>query len=122
MPLKQESIKLMKDRFIDALESNLGIVMQASQACGISRMSHYKWIKEDEDYARRVNEIETVTLDFAEASLMKQIKEGNPTSTIFFLKTKGKKRGYTEEHTIRMSSEVILPEPPTPPEFDGDGI
>lgn len=46
-----------------------------------------------------------IALDFAESELFKQIKEGNITGVIFFLKTKGKKRGYIErsefDHTTK---------------------
>ena len=38
-----------------------------------------------------------IVLDFAESQLHKQIKDGNPSSTIFYLKTKGKNRGYYEK-------------------------
>jgi hypothetical protein len=37
-----------------------------------------------------------MTIDFAESQLHKQIKEGSTAATIFFLKTKGKQRGYVE--------------------------
>jgi hypothetical protein len=39
-------------------------------------------------------------LDFAEASLFKQIKEGNTPATVFFLKCKGKSRGYSDKSEI----------------------
>lgn len=86
----------IKKAMIAALEKSLGIVTTACRAVDMSRETHYRWMREDEDYAAAVNELENIALDFAESQLHKQIKDGNPTSTIFFLKTKGKKRGYME--------------------------
>ena len=37
------------------------------------------------------------TLDYAESKLLQSIRDGNVTSIIFYLKTKGKKRGYVEQ-------------------------
>ena len=56
--------------------------------------------KDDESFADKVKDIENVALDFAESQLHQQIKTGNSTATIFFLKTKGKKRGYVERQEI----------------------
>jgi hypothetical protein len=41
-----------------------------------------------------------IALDFAESSLHKQIQSGVPASTIFYLKTRGKGRGYIERQEI----------------------
>lgn len=95
-----------KNAMIIALESTLGLVTRACEIIGITRQAHYKWMREDEDYKKRVEEIENVALDFAESELHKQIKTGNATSTIFFLKTKGKKRGYVEK--IELDNNVSI--------------
>ena len=58
------------------------------------------WMENDSQYKKAVKDIENVALDFAESQLHQQIKGGNPTSTIFYLKTKGKKRGYIERQEI----------------------
>lgn len=89
-----------KKAMIDALEKSLGIVTSACKAVGISRETHYRWLREDEDYSTSVRSIEDIALDFAESQLHKQIKEGEVSSTIFFLKTKGKRRGYVERQEI----------------------
>ena len=90
----------LKKAMIEALEKSLGIVTTACKSVGIDRGTHYNWMKSDEDYAAAVLSIEDMTIDFAESQLHKQIKEGNSTSTIFFLKTKAKKRGYIERHEV----------------------
>jgi hypothetical protein len=54
----------------------------------------------DPEYKAAVDSIADVAIDFAESQLHKQIKEGNSTATIFFLKTNGKKRGYVERQEI----------------------
>ena len=91
---------ITKKAMIDALEKSLGIVTSACKAVGISRETHYRWLREDESYKQSVEDLANVALDFAESQLHQQIKGGNPTSTIFYLKTKGKKRGYVERQEI----------------------
>ena len=87
---------LKKDAVIKALESSLGIVTNACKAIDISRKTFYQWMKEDKEFAERVRNMSELALDFAETALLKNIKEGNPASIIFYLKTKGKERGYIE--------------------------
>ncbi len=89
-----------KKAMINALEKSLGIVTSACKAVGIARETHYRWMREDEDYSTLVKSIEDIALDFAESQLHKQIRDGEVSSTIFFLKTKGKRRGYIERQEI----------------------
>lgn len=89
-----------KTAMLKALEANLGIVTQSCSAVGISRQTHYNWLKDDKDYKKAVDELENVALDYAEGKLHSQITKENPTAIIFYLKTKGKKRGYIERQEI----------------------
>ena len=45
------------------------------------------------------------TLDFVESKLMKAIDDGNLTAIIFFLKTRGKSRGYSERSEFGRASD-----------------
>ena len=90
-----------KKAMLVALERGLGVVTTACKSVGISRETHYKWLKTDEDYKTKVEELANVALDFAETQLHQQIRGGNPTATIFYLKTKGKSRGYVERQEIQ---------------------
>jgi len=89
---------------LDALEKSLGVVTAACKAVGIGRTTHYLWMQEDAEYKAAVEGLSDVALDFAESQLHKQIKDGNSTATIFFLKTKGKKRGYIERQEVEVAS------------------
>ena len=90
-----------KKAILEALEQSLGVVTSACKKVGVGRTTFYGWLADDKEFAEAVKDIENVALDFAESQLHKQIKDGNPSSTIFYLKTKGKKRGYIE----RMETE-----------------
>jgi len=85
-----------KGAMLPALEKHLGVVTDSCQEAGICRTTHYRWLKEDPEYREAVDEIGDVSLDFAESKLLDQIRNGNTTATIFYLKTKGRKRGYIE--------------------------
>ena len=100
----------LKKAMLDALEKSLGIVTTAAKIAGIDRGSHYNWMKDDEQYKSDVEDIGNIVLDFAESQLHKQIKEGQQASTIFYLKTKGKKRGYIEAQEINFNAKKNLPE------------
>lgn len=94
---------------ITALEKTLGVVTQACQIANVARSTFYKWYQEDEAFKAKVDDMENIALDFVESKLHKQIEDGTPSSTIFYLKTKGKKRGYVErvEHDLTSKGEKI---------------
>ena len=89
-----------KELMLEALKKSLGIVTTACQNVGISRVTHYEWLNTDPEYKRQVEALDDVVLDFAESKLHQSINNGSDTATIFFLKTKGKKRGYIEKQEI----------------------
>jgi len=97
-----------KAAMLEALEKSLGIVSTACKMVDISRQTHYAWLKADEEYKSAVNSIQDSVLDFAESHLYKLVKDGNPAATIFFLKTKGKKRGYIERQEIEVTEKKPL--------------
>lgn len=97
---------IKKRAMIDALEKSLGVVTTACRIVDIARQTHYEWYREDEAYKEAVDDIADIALDFAESQLHKQIKDGEVSSTIFYLKTKGKKRGYIEKNEIDLTGQI----------------
>jgi hypothetical protein len=89
-----------KASFLLVLEKSLGIVQTACKKAQISRTTFYTWKKSDPDFAAAVEEVQNVALDFAEEALFKAIQEGNISGIIFYLKTKGKDRGYVERQEV----------------------
>ena len=102
---KSNKIQHTKKALIEALEKSLGVVTTACKLVGINRSTFYQYVKDDPEFAEAVKDIDEVTIDFAESQLHKQIKNGNTTATIFYLKTKGKKRGYIEKTEIDFSTD-----------------
>ena len=99
-----KSRHIKKEAMLQALENSLGVVTVACKQTETPRSTYYKWLKEDEEFAKAVKEIENIALDFGESQLHSQMKDGNTSATIFFLKTKGKKRGYIERQELDLSS------------------
>lgn len=91
---------ILKKQMIEALTKSLGIVTSAAKKVGIHRDTHYEWMKSDSNYNAQVEGLQGVALDFAETQLMKSIQNGSDTATIFYLKTKGKSRGYVEKSEV----------------------
>ena len=100
-----KSRHIKKEALLNALEQSLGVVTIACKSADIPRRTYYKWLKEDEDFKKSVEDIENVAIDFAESQLHKQIKNDSTSATIFYLKTKGKKRGYIEGLDITSKGE-----------------
>ena len=85
--------------FLEALEKSAGNISIACKQINVGRSTFYKWM-EDQDFAIAVKHIEESMIDLAETALYKQIREGNTSAIIFYLKCKGKKRGYAEKLEI----------------------
>ena len=99
-----KSRHIKKEAMLQALENSLGVVTVACKQTDTPRSTYYKWLKEDKEFAQAVKEIDNIALDFAESQLHSQIKDGSTSATIFYLKTKGKKRGYVEKSEIDLTS------------------
>ncbi len=99
-----KSRHIKKESLLKALEQSLGVVTVACKKVDIPRSTYYKWLKDDKEFKKEVQQIENVALDFAESQLHKQIADNSTAATIFFLKTKGKTRGYTEKSEIDITS------------------
>lgn len=116
-----------KKDIVEALSDCYGIVTDACRKCDVPRSTYYKWLKEDEEFAKEVADTQEEAIDFVEGQLFQKIKgvtvgvrekgvlniyEQPPSDTaiIFYLKTKGKKRGYIEktEQDLRVEGGVSI--------------
>ncbi len=89
--------KERKKKFIGFFREGRGNVSYACRRLNISRACFYKWTEEDEKFKKECEDIKEETTDDVESKLLAAINEGNITAIIFYLKTKGKNRGYIEK-------------------------
>lgn len=95
-----------KDRqkaFLANLKDGKGIICYACDKTGISRQTYYDWIKADAKFKAKVDEINEETLDVVESKLLTAISNDDLTAILFYLKTKGKSRGYSEQIDNRIT-------------------
>jgi hypothetical protein len=97
---KVNKIAHTKKRLLEALEESLGVVTDACKIADVSRSAFYGYYNDDAEFKAAVDSIDDMAIDFAESQLHNQIKDGVPVSTIFYLKTRGKKRGYVEKQEV----------------------
>ena len=95
----QKTDKKKKD-FLISLKKNNGNISESCDAANIGRQTYYDWIEKDEVFKQDADDAQESLIDLAESKLMENIEDNDNTSIIFFLKTKGKKRGYIEKQEI----------------------
>jgi len=99
-----------KKMLIEAMEKCHGIVSDACKSVGVSRVTYYEYYKNDVKFKKSIDEIEGTVLDFVENKLFEKIDKGDVTCIIFYLKTKGKNRGYIERQEFTgKDGEPITP-------------
>ncbi len=115
-----------KKEILEELIKYNGIVTAACASIGLARSTFYNWLNSDDEFKKEVDDIQEVAIDFVESKLMEKINgvkilnsnqtiyEQPPSDTaiIFYLKTKGKKRGYVErseiDHTTKGESFNVI--------------
>ena len=97
-------IDKVKTEFLERLQTNLGIISHTCNEVGICRQTFYNWLKLDESFAKAVKMIDELTIDHVESKLMDLINDKTPSAVIFYLKTKGRARGYTQSTNIDISN------------------
>lgn len=104
---KLTKVDIKKKLILEALEKSMGIITTACKEVGISRQYFYELYNKDSKFAEAVDALDNYVIDFAESKLHQKINEGDTTAIIFYLKTKGKKRGYIERPEISVEAQNI---------------
>jgi predicted DNA-binding transcriptional regulator AlpA len=97
-----------KEKLLKALQETQGLIYHACKKAGnISRSTYYRYMKEDKEFAKAVEEIKEAQVDYVEGQLIKNISKGKETSIIFYLKSKAKDRGYAEKLDITSGGKSL---------------
>jgi len=80
--MEQNRTQIAKERMLKALESSLGVVTTALKLTDLSRTNFYKWLKEDEEFAQAVNDVELIAKDFVMSKFYECIKDKVPSVVI----------------------------------------
>lgn len=99
-----------KEVLLENLRASKGIISYACEAVKVSRRTYYNWYNEDEDFKEKADEILDYVIDLVESKLLSNISDGDTTAMIFFLKTKGKHRGYIEKSEVDVNVNHSLTE------------
>lgn len=113
-----------KEQFIKEFPTNNFNIARTCKAIGISRAGYYHWLSNDDKFKTIMEDFAQADLDQAEESLrlLRQgivkrdengkaigwIMEPIPSAIFFFLKTKGKERGYIEDGSLPPSGDDKL--------------
>ena len=91
---------------VKAFNSTCGVLQDAAEKLKINRATLSKWIKADPALKEALETAREEALDLAESKLFELMEDGNLTAIIFFLKCKGKKRGYVERTKVKTIEAV----------------
>ena len=98
----------MKDALLNALITARGIVSDACSAVGCTRQCFYNYYNGDIEFAKWVDEVQEIQIDFVEGKLLSNVDKGYEASIIFYLKTKGKRRGYIETLEVKKDINITI--------------
>jgi hypothetical protein len=80
--------------FLSKLKDNKGFIGVTLRELEMTRGEFNEWIGDDLFFEKKVLEIQELSIDYVEEKLLEEIQGGNLQAIQFFLKTKGKERGY----------------------------
>ena len=95
-----------KENVLIALKKHLGVVKYACEEAGISRKTFYVYCQ-DPEFKKQVEMVDEMTIDFVEHKLLKKINEESERSIHFYLRFKGKNRGYSDSVDITSGGKEI---------------
>ena len=93
----------------DALRSCGGLQYVAAQKLGCHASQVTRYVQANEELQEALDECVESNLDMTEAALLTNIKKGREASIFFYLKCKGKHRGYVEQpqrHEVEVKVKV----------------
>ena len=98
--LDYKNLEVKKRLFLSAFIKNKCNITQTCRVTGINKQTYYNWKKSDELFNKYLSEVGEIVTDHVEGRLHELIDNLNPSAVIFYLKTKGKQRGYQQSANI----------------------
>jgi hypothetical protein len=108
--MSKHNVDGRKKKLLKALENNLGLITQACIEAGVKRERYYHYYNNDPEFKRQVDEIVEIQGDFVEGQFFNKIREGSEKSILFYLRYRGRSRGYTDAIDITSGGEKIVSE------------
>ena len=105
--MSKQQPEVYKAKLLVALEKSLGIVTPACKEVGISRDRFYTYYHDDLEFKKAVDDIQNIQLDFVENQMFRKIKEGSERSILFYMRYRGRKRGYTDNIDLTSGGEKL---------------
>lgn len=99
--------KLSKKSVKTAITNSFGNQSLIANRCGVGRSTISMFLKKHDDIRKLLTQERERQIDVAELGLTTKITEGNLAAIQFLLKTKGKRRGYTEKTEIESQNVTI---------------
>lgn len=100
--MAQNRTRIGKERVLKALEGSLGVVTTALKNCSISRTNFYKWMREDQEFANAVNDIDNIQKDFIKSKYYECVKDKVPSVVIHAAKTR---LGWNETSSLDVTTK-----------------
>ncbi|CAB5208372.1 hypothetical protein UFOVP182_30 [uncultured Caudovirales phage] len=105
--LSKKNLDVNQVRFLKHLEESLSIVSAAIEASNTSRSTYNNWMETNEDFRLNVELIKEKQIDFVESKLLQKIELGDTAAITFYLKTKGRARGYMEKGEMDQGDKLV---------------
>ena len=100
--MEQNRTQINKKRMLQALEKSLGVVTTALKSTELSRTNYYKWLKEDEQFAKDVADIQIIANDFIKSKYYECVKDKVPSVVLHAAKTQ---LGWNETNKLDITSD-----------------
>jgi len=99
----------LKPKFLKQFEKNRGLVYITCKQVGISPTTFSSWRKNDAEFDEAINQILEEQLDKGESKLLDELEKENPNAQLlmFYLRTKGKNRGYGESMDVTTNGNDV---------------
>ena len=97
----------LKHKFAKELAAAHGQWTVAAKNANVTIARVRQWLQEDTAFAEAVYEVDQLMVDEVEQALLNKIRKGDVSAICFYLKCKGKERGYIERESKYSRKEFM---------------